>query len=295
MPRNRRGTVLVMFALFSAALLTFVGMVAQLGMLYAERTHMQVAADAAALAGARALPEGNQAAIDAAVAYAAKNGSTIAGSDVSIPDGQHLSVAWSQPADLAMAGLLHLDNARVAVSSEAELVVVSRIAGTRPWGVPQQAFVPGGEYILKQAAHGSTVGNFQALAIDGPGAATYEQSIVEGSQTTVHVGDAVATEPGDMVGPTITGVNQLIGYDQTSYEQAIANPDSTPRVVTIPLLTRASWDAVNGRSEVVVAAFARFYLTYTDSMGEVDGRFIDELSSDTVAGAATNYSVKLVG
>ncbi|MNX85243.1 hypothetical protein D3C86_1170730 [compost metagenome] len=91
----------------------------------------------------------------------------------------------------------------------------------------------------------------------------------------------------------MTAINQLLGNDQTSYASAVKGA-RTPRVITVPLLYWDTYLSSMGRSNVVVKGFARFYVSYTTSRGEVYGRFIDRVETTTVKGTALQYAVRLV-
>ncbi|MNX28977.1 hypothetical protein D3C86_590960 [compost metagenome] len=305
--KNERGATLVTTAFFATALVVFVGLVADAGLMMYQRTRMQVAADAAALAGAKALLNSEGHAIAAAQELAMQNGFPIKANQVDVKKGSRVTVAIDSPTDSMVSRVLAATQAQagtkpptqsaaflIGAQASADLHCVELQHGTRPWGVPDTDFGIGREYILKQGAGNSSSGNFQALALDGNGANIYRQAILNGSKTTVKIGDMIATEPGNMNGPTVSTVNQLIGNDRTSYEQARLNPSRTPRVVTVVLLDPASFFNANGRSNVQVTGFARFFITYTTNRGEVYGRFMDRVNASQVVGTRLNYEVKLV-
>jgi Flp pilus assembly protein TadG len=115
-------------------------------------------------------------------------------------------------------------------------------------------------------------GHFFALALDGKGSSVYRDTIADGSQNPFRIGDAVTLEPGDMVGPTRQGVNELIKADPTSQWNAAAGlPESnqyhagdgswmnSPRVVRIPIYD-PEIALKTGRSTMVIASFAGFWI-----------------------------------
>ncbi len=305
--QNERGSTLVTTAFFATALIVFVGLVTDAGLMMYQRTRMQVAADAAALAGAKALLNSPGQAVVAAQELAKQNGFPITASQVKIEKGSRVTVAIDSPTDSLVSRVLAAGQAQaepkspaqpatflIGAQASADLHCVEVQHGARPWGVPESDFGVGREYVLKQGAGNSIRGNFQALALDGSGANIYRQAILNGSKTTVKAGDMIATEPGNMNGPTVTAVNQLVGNDRTSYEQARLNPTRTPRVVTVVLLDEGSYFGANGRSNVEVSGFARFFVTYTTNRGEVYGRFMDRVNTNEIIGTRLNYAVKLV-
>jgi hypothetical protein len=165
---------------------------------------------------------------------------------------------------------------------------------------PSRYFCPGTRVILKIGTpKGSSKndsdlpstqqesGHFFALALDSTGGSTYRDTIVHGGQTPYSVGDSITLEPGNKVGPTVQGTRDLIDADSASAWNAAKNlPESdayriddsswmnSPRVIRIPVYDPE--DALaNGRTEMVVAAFAGFWIESIEHhQGTVIGRFI---------------------
>ena len=129
-------------------------------------------------------------------------------------------------------------------------------------------------------------GHFFCLAMDGRGASVYRDTIVNGTQTAISVGDALELETGNMVGPTIQGTRALIDADPGSAWNAEKNlPESdqfsvdggswskSPRVIRIPIYDPD--EALrNGRTDMTVAAFAGFWIESIGQQGTVIGRFV---------------------
>ncbi len=291
--RRQQGTILVIVALLMFGLVVATGMAADAGAMYYQRTRMQVAADAAALAGARGLAHDPSRAISLAEQYAADNGYQLSSADVTFPASSTIHVTVHGPAPLWLGRLLGIATPDIAASANGELQTVSESGGIRPFGVPDQTFEQGREYLLKLTTQSEVCGNFQALAVDGPGAAAYRQDILDGASRAVTTGQDLATEPGNIVGPTDSAINQLVGGDQTPFAQAVAEPASTPRVMTVALLNPQQWANVHGRSAIEVTGFARFYVIDAEN-GAVDARFIDRVEGSTVAGTTAQYASRLV-
>ena len=133
-------------------------------------------------------------------------------------------------------------------------------------------------------------GHFFCLALDGTGSSVYRDTIVNGSQTPMKIGDSATLEPGDMVGPTRQGADDLIKGDPTSTWNAEKNlPESSvykitpqagekpwmdsPRVIRIPIYNPESALA-QGRSEMVVDGFAGFWIESVGQQGTIIGRYV---------------------
>jgi hypothetical protein len=206
----------------------------------------------------------------------------------------------------------------------------SNVKGLKPWGIPypwdddgdglyepgetvhkdcdpeyppENQFCPGTRIILKIGTpHGNPhgpegipsvqqeSGHFFALALDGTGGSTYRDTIINGSQTSYSIGDAVTLEPGNKVGPTRQGTQELIDGDPHSAWNAERNlPESdayrinpnpgeqpwmeSPRVIRIPVYD-PEVALAQGRSEMVIAGFYGFWIESIGHQGTVYGRFI---------------------
>jgi hypothetical protein len=130
-------------------------------------------------------------------------------------------------------------------------------------------------------------GHFFALDFDGSGASGYRQGIEGESAYPVSVGDSIALETGNMVGPTVQGASTLLDADPASqWNAAVALPESdrfhtddgswmnSPRVIRIPVYDPEAALA-NGKTSMVVAGFAGFWIESIEHhQGTVIGRFI---------------------
>jgi Flp pilus assembly protein TadG len=144
--------------------------------------------------------------------------------------------------------------------------------GLAPWDVAEATVAPfvapGGcawsgdcpPVALMVGAGYEDEGDFGALALGGPGAARYEDNIVDGAPVAVSIGESLPTEPGDIHGPTCQGVAQRLA-------------DGAPYVV-VPVVTAP---AGGGRTEVTVVGFAAFEIGAcgtAEGAAQVSGRFV---------------------
>ena len=130
-------------------------------------------------------------------------------------------------------------------------------------------------------------GHFFALALDGTGGSVYRDTIVNGSNTPVTIGDAISLEPGNMVGPTRQGTSDLIDADPNSqWNEAMDLPESdlyrsgdgswmnSPRVIRIPIYD-PEIALSNGRTDMVIAGFGGFWIERIEPrQATVIGRYI---------------------
>lgn len=128
-----------------------------------------------------------------------------------------------------------------------------------------------------------TPGNYGAVALGSNGASTYRENIRNGYQGLVQIGDLLPTEPGNMVGPTSQGVNDLIAKDPSAYmvrnaagRWVVMSPNfpvnESPRIVPIPLYSYAHSPG-NGRSNFKVTNIAFFFVEGSNGR-DVWGRFV---------------------
>ena len=127
----QEGIALVQTALMMVVLLGFVALAIDGGLLYAERRQMQNAADAGALAGARALCVGNPgAAVAQATNYAVtQNGAQNAAVQVA---GNQVRVIASETVSTYFAGILGIPTFHIEAEAKAACGSTTRICGATP-------------------------------------------------------------------------------------------------------------------------------------------------------------------
>jgi hypothetical protein len=137
------------------------------------------------------------------------------------------------------------------------------------------------------------------VALGGNGASVYRENIRDGYQGVVCIGDILPTEPGNMVGPTSQGVNDLIAKDPAAYmtrnaagRWVVISPNypvnESPRIVPIPMYSYAHAPG-NGRTDFQVTSIGSFFVEGSDGR-DVRGRFIQlrAKSSENTAPPPTN-------
>ena len=123
-----------------------------------------------------------------------------------------------------------------------------------------------------------------------PGAAVYRTNICECNMTEVQIGDSVDVQPGNMIGPTDQGIEELISEDRDAYwvddpsgggsvkgSSMGNNWMASPRVVKIALVDPTTI-LKGGMQKIVFNNFALFFLENAPQGGQekidVLGRFI---------------------
>lgn len=296
---NNRGIAMVMVSASMVALMIFGAIVVDMGGVYVDKSRLSAAMDAAALAGAQGLAVGRDQAINKATEYALKNGVDSSKLIVTVSqDGKSINVQSEKDTDLYFAKVINKDKLKVKAQAEAALASITGISGARPFAVEKQQFQYGLQVVLKDGAGSGYDGNYGGIALGGTGANTYKYNIIYGYDGVLRVGDYVPTEPGNMVGPTKTGINTLINECNHVPKCTFDNyqPDC-PLIIFIPVVDSLQ---VSGRTDVKIIGFAAFFLEGVSGSGgytDITGRFIKYEASGEVSTDQSDYGltgVKLV-
>ena len=122
---------------------------------------------------------------------------------------------------------------------------------------------------------------------------------MNGSIDPVYIGDELLVEPGNMVGPTIQGINYLISLDPNVYWDGTQTAGSaypgfsSPRIIKVPFYD-PNFPPDPGRDTVIVIRLGAFFLEGTQGR-DVIGRFIEITTSGSWGGGPSSLmGVKLV-
>jgi Flp pilus assembly protein TadG len=103
----------------------------------------------------------------------------------------------------------------------------------------------------------------------GSGGDFYRENIAGCNTTLMHPGDLITAEPGNMVGPTVQGIDDLIAKDPSAYwsdgyNKVMSTMSPSPRVIAIPLYDPDYYaeGKANGRNaDLRVANWMGFFVT----------------------------------
>ena len=281
--KSENGAVVVIVALSIVALMMVTALTIDVGSLYEERRFLQTVADSAALAGVQELPENVDGAIEIAIEYASECGFNIDYSNVEVSstlaENDTITVNAINPnAPLYFARVIGISQTQVVASATAIVGSPKEYVGVVPWGIPEEEYEPGVEYVLKYGSGpvgGGPGGNFQPLGIDGTGANEYRHDIIHGADTPLVVGDFVYTETGNMTGPTGQGTKTRV-YDYNNFKMDLFDElvETTPegykldtpdsQFIIIPIIPPL--DEVYGHKEIKILAFSPFIITRIEDM-----------------------------
>jgi hypothetical protein len=100
------------------------------------------------------------------------------------------------------------------------------------------------------------------------GGSEYRWNIANCNTTVMGYGDLLLMEPGNMVGPTDDGIDDLLAQDpsaywDTGYNRVVTSKSPSPRIVAIPLYDPVYYDTgkLNGRTaDLKVAQYMGFFI-----------------------------------
>lgn len=314
--KRERGSTIVFVALTMAVILGFSALAIDLGVVATARNQLQGAVDAAALAGATGLFTSEDEATDRAIVFAGLNDCInepvlITGGDVSFPEANQVRVEADHEIDLYFARILGRNTTDIVAEAVAELVTLSGSAGVKPWAIPDSDYVLGDLVTLKVGyigAPGAPSSYFYCVDFPPlnkgtpiPGAQEYYQNILEGSDMVIEIGDQLQVEPGNMVGPTRHGVDDLIAQDPNAYWDLETNTigGSDFPEFTSPRVAKVSMYDINeppdpGRTYVTVIRLRAFFIESMEGRN-VMGRFISiTTGGEPGPGPSDLYGVRLI-
>ncbi len=293
--KSENGSAIIIFALCMTVLLGSCALVIDFGRVVYRKTVISNAADAAALAGAQELIFDKDNAETVAKSYLEANGVDPLEAEVLVYDSDtKIRVKINSEVDYYFARVLGFNEGNVEAIGVAMCgPVIGVYEGVRPFAIEKQTLEFGLQYTLKEGGGEGYDGNYGALSLSGNGARTYVNNIINGYDGHLRVGDYVETEPGNMSGPTAQGVNTLISRCTHTPPCTHNDYDSDcPRIITVIMVDTLE---VNGRDEVKIAGFARFFLEEVTGRGNesiVTGRFLNTIMTGELGDIADDFGLK---
>jgi Flp pilus assembly protein TadG len=269
-----RGQMAVVMTLAIGALIGAMALSTDVGLLYYNWGLLQKAADSAVLAGANYLPSNPAGAVSVANSFAIQNGilPTEVSSTVVAGDQMSLTIRLTRTVPYYFAEVVGLSSGLVTAIGTAGLQGVGSVSGMLPIGIDSRTTYTYGQQVsLFTGQYGP--GNWGPLALGGSGASNFPSNIQYGYVGTLSVGQLLATEPGQMVGPTRSAFKaRLDAGAQTYPDGTFANHSiNDPRIMTVPMVDFAN---INGSSQVLLLGFAELWLVGINSHETISTYFI---------------------
>ncbi|MDZ7369698.1 MAG: pilus assembly protein TadG-related protein [candidate division KSB1 bacterium] len=300
-----------MFTAFAMlSFLLFAAMATDIGYILVADKQLQGAVDAASLAGAAALLQGQTEARNAAIRYAALN--TCAGQpviitaeDVSFPTNTRIRVQARRTVNTFFLRLAGRPQKLLTAEATAEMFSIKGVTGMAPFCVPNGLWQNGDRVVLKSGAKGeSGISPCWRYPVDFPpvnrgnpvtGASAYLNNLMYGTSSYVEIGDILQIEPGNMDGPTTKGVTEIIERDPQAVwsNGRVVNSAfpgyTSPRILIVPMYD-PNRPPSGGRGNVQVNAIGAFFLEGMSGKGDVIGVFMNILANGT-RNNGNNYSM----
>ncbi|MBM7661636.1 Flp pilus assembly protein TadG [Bacillus mesophilus] len=308
---NESGGVLIIVAFALVGLMGFTALTVDGGSLYTEKSRLQKAADAAALAAAQELPLDSTKAELEATNTANKNRPTVDEVKVEIdPNKKWVRVTTKENVKFTFAKVLGFNDQDVIATAKVELNPMTSGRGVIPLGIQHVDYDlwkncteitlklpkpsdPTSTSIGCDGANNLGSGNTGPLVLTGTGGDKYRDDLKNGSNVEVKVGMELETQTGNMVGPTKQGIKDRLSscpsyvtYDAATY------PEDCERIVTVPIYKIIEFETGNQIKKVEVIGFAVFFLVSVSESSEgaeVKGQLISYNVGGDSSPAQTNY------
>lgn len=293
------GQTLPVVCLFIVGLLAVAGAVIDLGNAYLQRQEVQRAADAAALAGAIAIPSG--AYQPAAQGMATKNDQTGDGVSISSNGTDTVTVSVSRSVSTSFLHLLGINSIPVAATAKATIEAVGQIQGhVSPYAVTQQAYANGaGTTLFVQNAPGA-YGTIDLPTTDNSSGGSCSGNTNKGTPSNIglelsdqlpagpmNVGGCISVKSGasqpsanvvNQMPPTNNAMSQDLQNLGNGQYQVISQPwdDATglpPRLMYVPIVQSLP----GGNGDATIVSFAWFYMTSATGGGSsltINGQWV---------------------
>jgi hypothetical protein len=271
---NENGNVIVLVALSFISLLGIAGLAIDGGLIYMTKTHLQKTANAAVVSGAQELTNQKERVeiVVNDILMAHKEKTSLENINVNID--KRVDINLKKTVTLSFARIFGIEKVDVKAHAAAELRPLGSAIGAVPLGIDDRtSLIYGQTYSLKVDSSESQTGNFGILALDGPGANTYEETLRNGFREELKVGDVVNTQTGNIAGKTISVVEERVRNCPETTE-SIYDRDCS-RVILVVVFKRLQPDNQKLTS-VQVTGFAYFYLKNPESHNDtaIKGIFI---------------------
>lgn len=247
-----------------------------MAVLYAERSRLQNAVDAAVLAGAQELPARPDSAYLAAAEYAQLNNTSLSFLEIANNNTEIKAVAEKE-VPLHFARILNIQSENITARARAAVCSVNSLTGAVPLSVTMQEFVYGEEYTLKNGGGAGDHGWYGPVRLDCSGANCYRNALAYGSSTPLSVGQILEIESGNMSGPTRQGLSIRLNSDTRVPPNTFEDHDrDAPQIVYVPIVEKVS------HKKVKILGFAAFFIENVSGSGNdcfITGRFLETLVS----------------
>lgn len=308
---NDSGQVFVLFALMLVVLLGATGVAVDVATVYLQKTNLQSAVDAGALAGAQAMAEGNSSSTALSTARNVSLNNVHSAAYNPATSGNRVTVTGQEGVPTFFARILGVNSMQVSASGTAAFGPVQSATGVMPFGISSQTLATTQkDTVVSLTGSEVSAGNWGYLDLprngapvcstypgegggDGNGASALDVNVACGTPGTYSIGEQVSTKPGVNTSHLANDIQSRIDSNSSAVcNDATTATEACPRVVTIPVVDGFG----NGKSNVSIVGFAVFYLyPYDKGQGGIQGEFLQKVSIGVIAGSSdSNYGATAV-
>ncbi|MBO8171883.1 MAG: Tad domain-containing protein [Bacillaceae bacterium] len=274
--KKEEGSVVLILMVTMFVILGIVAFVVDFGRVYAEKSHLQRAANSAVLSGGQSLPSEPDEAIDVATNILSEN-ATHDLNNIQLENENHrIEAVVNKNVTMSFARILGIDTVDVQVHSAAVIESITKAKGVAPVGVNRDWYKTldrSQSYVLKLS--NPDIGYTGVLSMGHlPGADWYNEYLMHGYPEFIEAGDRFDTEHGVVTGKTRDAIQyRMDGCPEPPNSYDNYSRDCT-RVMLLPV-----YDPIyesGTLKEVVIVGFALFYIEdlTSDNKGIV-GKFIN--------------------
>jgi hypothetical protein len=278
-------------------LLGAAGLVIDGGTLYATKSHLQKAANAAALSGAQELTgqTANVSAIISDILQKHKEEGSLVSKEIQMKSSIRLHL--QKNVKLGLAQLFGLNSVPVTVQAAAQIQPMGSAIGAAPLGINESIVLEYNKpYELKTDPSGIEFGNSGILALGKQGAPDYEKNLLNGYNREINIGDVFDTQTGIIATKTRDSIQARI--NACPYPSGDYSHRDCARIILIPVYQPVDHKS-NQMKQIRVTGFAYFYIT--DPMSSKDtsikGMFIERTDTGFAKPGAVDrgaYSIRLI-
>jgi hypothetical protein len=256
--KEEKGSTIILAAISLLVLLGMAGLAIDGSLIYMTKSKLQKAANAAVLSGAQDLPFTEQKVTDTVHYVLNAHDESTSMAEIEIELEKKVGLNLTQEVNLTFASIFGFEKVDVKVHAAAGLYPFGKAVGAVPLGVddskPLEYFK---EYQLKVGPSESEYGNFGILALERPGAKTYEENLRNGYQGEIKIGEIVNTQTGNIAGKTIDVIQERVnGCSQPPGDYSIRD---CSRIILILVYKPYAYEA-GQMKQVQVTGFAYFYI-----------------------------------
>ncbi|WP_132243177.1 TadE/TadG family type IV pilus assembly protein [Marinisporobacter balticus] len=292
---NQSGSTLILFSFLLVGLLGMIGLVMDGGTLFVSKTHLQKTANAAVLSGGQALFSEEQTVNDIVTKILNAHNENTSLNALTIEMGNKITVNLRKEVPLSFLPLFGFSKVPVEATATSLVVPMGSGRGVAPLGIDEGIpLVFYQSYKLKVDQTEVSAGNFGILALEGPGAKTYEDNLRSGYSGEIQIGDIIETQTGNIAGKTRTVIDERI--NACSYPGDIDHSDCS-RILLVPIYQPYNYTS-NQLKEVKITGFAYFYILEPMHINDtsITGMFIKRVGTgfgdeNSINGGA--YTIRL--